>query len=41
MMENESMSLEEIYYNNFLRLEATLDLDPDPWVSDPDDKVKP
>jgi hypothetical protein len=31
MMENEAMFLEEIYYNNFLRLEATLDLDPDPW----------
>jgi hypothetical protein len=41
MMENESMSLEEIYYNDFLRLEATLDLDPNPWLSDPDDKVKP
>lgn len=33
------MSLEEIYYDNFLRLEATLDLDPNPWVSDPHDKV--
>jgi hypothetical protein len=35
-----SMNLEELY-ENFLRLEATLDLDPNPWVSDPDDKVKP
>jgi|APGre2960657404_1045060.scaffolds.fasta_scaffold125458_3 hypothetical protein len=34
------MNLEELY-ENFLRLEATLDLDPNPWVSDPDDKVKP
>jgi len=34
------MNLEELY-ENFLRLEATLDLDPDPWVSDPHDKVKP
>jgi hypothetical protein len=41
MIENESMSLEEIYHNDFLRLEATLDLDPNPWVSDPSDKVKP
>jgi hypothetical protein len=32
---------EEELYENFLRLEATLDLDPNPWVSDPDDKVKP
>jgi len=39
MMENESMFLEEIYYNDFLRLEATLNLDPDPWVSDPNAKV--
>jgi hypothetical protein len=35
-----SMNLEELY-ENFLRLEATLDLDPNPWVSDPHDKVKP
>jgi hypothetical protein len=35
-----SMNLEELY-ENFLRLEATLDLDPNPWVSDPSDKVKP
>jgi hypothetical protein len=41
MNEGESMFLEEIYYNDFLRLEATLDLDPNPWVSDPSDKVKP
>jgi hypothetical protein len=34
------MNLEELY-ENFLRLEATLDLDPNPWVSDPSDKVKP
>jgi hypothetical protein len=34
------MNLEELY-ENFLRLEATLDLDPNPWVSDHDDKVKP
>ena len=34
------MNLEELY-ENFLRLEATLDLDPTPWVSDPSDKVKP
>jgi hypothetical protein len=34
------MNLEELY-ENFLRLEATLDLDPNPWVSDPHDKVKP
>ncbi len=34
------MDLEELY-ENFLRLEATLDLDPNPWVSDPNDKVKP
>jgi hypothetical protein len=34
------MNLEELY-ENFLRLEATLDLDPNPWVSDPDGKVKP
>jgi hypothetical protein len=39
MMENESMFLEEIYYNDFLRLEATLNLDPNPWVSDPNAKV--
>jgi len=32
------MNLEELY-ENFLRLEATLDLDPNPWVSDPRDKV--
>jgi hypothetical protein len=32
---------EEELYENFLRLEATLDLDPNPWVSDPSDKVKP
>jgi hypothetical protein len=32
------MNLEELY-ENFLRLEATLDLDPNPWVSDPHDKV--
>ena len=32
------MNLEELY-ENFLRLEATLDLDPNPWVSDPDAKV--
>jgi hypothetical protein len=31
MSENESMFLEEIYYNDFLRLEATLNLDPNPW----------
>jgi hypothetical protein len=35
-----SMNLEELY-ENFLRLEASLDLDPNPWVSDPHDKVKP
>lgn len=34
------MFLEEIYYNDFLRLEATLDLDPNPWVSDPNGKVE-
>ncbi len=34
------MNLEELY-ENFLRLEASLDLDPNPWVSDPHDKVKP
>ena len=34
------MNLEELY-ENFLRLEATLDLDPNPWLSDPHDKVKP
>ena len=34
------MNLEELY-ENFLRLEAILDLDPNPWVSDPHDKVKP
>jgi hypothetical protein len=39
MMENESMFLEEIYYNDFLRLEATLNLDPNPWLSDPSAKV--
>ena len=33
------MNLEELY-ENFLRLEASLDLDPNPWVSDPHDKVK-
>lgn len=33
------MNLEELY-ENFLRLEATLDLDPNPWVSDPSDKVE-
>ena len=32
------MNLDELY-ENFLRLEATLDLDPNPWVSDPHDKV--
>jgi hypothetical protein len=30
---------EEELYENFLRLEATLDLDPNPWVSDLDAKV--
>jgi hypothetical protein len=39
MMENESMFLEEIYHNDFLRLEATLNLDPNPWLSDPNAKV--
>ena len=29
--ENDALFLEEIYYNNFLRLEATLNLDPNPW----------
>ncbi len=33
------MNLEELY-ENFLRLEATLDLDPNPWVSDPHGKVE-
>jgi len=33
------MNLEELY-ENFLQLEANLDLDPNPWVSDPDAKVE-
>jgi hypothetical protein len=41
MIENEPMSLEEIYHDDFARLEATLGLDPNPWLSDPNDKVEP
>jgi hypothetical protein len=40
MIENEPMSLEEIYHDDFARLEATLGLDPNPWLSDPDAKVE-
>ena len=31
IVEERAMFPEEIYYNDFLRLEATLDLDPNPW----------
>lgn len=34
------MSLEEMYHDAFSRLEATLDLDPNPWVSDPSDSME-
>lgn len=34
------MFLEEIYHDDFARLEATLDLDPNPWVSVPHGKVE-
>ena len=40
MREGEPMFLEEIYHDDFARLETTLDLDPNPWVSDPHGKVE-